>query len=367
MADSGPAALAELWHAVTRGEPFRVMLLDRMMPDMDGFDLADRVKNEPALSDTTLIMLTSAAEPDESRARELGIAQCLTKPVKQSDLLDAIVHSLDVAEAEPPAEEAERVRQQPPALRTMQVLLAEDSLVNQKVAVRLLELRGHTVTVAGNGREAVTAVKEGAEPRFDLVLMDVQMPEMDGYEATAAIRLHERATGRHLPIVAMTANAMKGDRERCLAAGMDGYIAKPIRARELYEIVESITAEVDGGHAVPGVAPSSAEPLDRAEALERTGGSVEVLQELVELFFEECPKLMDQIRHAIARGEAPELRRAAHTLKGSVSVFGAEPAREAAWRLESMGREGNLSQAETAWAALENEIERLKPALRSLE
>jgi len=375
-AESGPAALAELWRAVTEGSSYPLVLLDKMMPAMDGFDLAERIKNEPALNRTELIILSSAGQLDEGRARELGVARCLTKPVKQSDLLDAIVATLDVDVPQllptdkPTASRTPAVSTQGTAQtsaeRPLHILLAEDSAVNQRVAVRLLEQRGHSVEVAHNGKEAVDRLEAEGGRTIDVVLMDVQMPTMDGFQATEAIRLRETETGQHIPIVAMTANAMKGDRERCLDAGMDAYIAKPIRAEPFFQVVEETAQPTTEGNASATSADLDGPPVDRAEALERTGGNVEVLGELVQLFFEECPALMDQIRSAIADRDKPLLRRAAHTLKGSVAVFGAEAAREAAWRLESIGREGDMDDAPEAWNALESQITRLMPTLSEL-
>jgi CheY-like chemotaxis protein len=206
------------------------------MPDVDGFMLARQIQQTPALAGTALVMLTSAGRSDDiARCRDLGIAAYLLKPVKQSDLLATLLTTLDcsrLASADEPGR---------PALpqRPLRVLLAEDNVVNQKLGVRLLEKHGHAVVVVANGREAIEALEREC---FDVVLMDVQMPEMDGFEATAEIRRLEAPGGR-LPIVAMTAHAMKGDRERCLAAGMDAYVAKPIQPRELYEAIEHVLGQ----------------------------------------------------------------------------------------------------------------------------
>ena len=244
------------------------------------------------------------------------------------------------------------------------MLLAEDTLVNQKVATNLLQDHGHTVVVANNGEEALGALDAGT---FDLVLMDVQMPVMDGFSATAAIREKEQATGHHIPIIAMTANAMKGDRERCLEVGMDDYIPKPIRAKQLYETVERIAQTSGPCHHGHDARADQDQPLDVAEALDRTGGDREMLKELAALFFEECPSLLKQIRHAIENRDPSELRQAAHALKSAVGVFAAVPASEAAWQLESMGRNKNLDDVEDAWSNLATEIERLKPVLSELK
>lgn len=252
---------------------------------------------------------------------------------------------------------------EPPA-RVLRVLLAEDNLVNQKLAVALLRKKGWEASVVGNGREAVDAVK--AEP-FDLVLMDVQMPEMDGYDATASIRAGEMGTGAHIPIIAMTAHAMKGDRERCIEAGMDGYVTKPVKASELYEaILELVRGSAPVTGPAPAPEPSSvgedeqeALPADLAALMETVGGDEELVAELAGLFVEDAPSQVEDIRGAILRRDARALNEAAHKLKGSVANFGATAAQEIAYALEIMGREGQLATASAAFERLEREMGRL--------
>jgi signal transduction histidine kinase/CheY-like chemotaxis protein len=239
-AADGFEALAALEQAAAAGHPFPLVLLDAMMPELDGFAVAERIRARPEMAGATLMMLSSADHQDApARCRELGVTRYLLKPIKQSDLLDAILTALvardpDTRAGAPLPAATPAVR--PPSARRLKILLAEDNAVNQMLAVRLLEKAGHTVTVVNNGRDAVQAVIR--EP-FDLVLMDVQMPEMDGLEATGEIR---RRKGRRLPIIAMTAHAMKGDRERCLAAEMDGYVVKPIRPDELFGALDEVLA-----------------------------------------------------------------------------------------------------------------------------
>jgi CheY-like chemotaxis protein len=247
--------------------------------------------------------------------------------------------------------------------RHYQILLAEDNPINQKLAVRLLEKEGHRVVVAGTGRQAVAAFTSEA---FDLILMDVQMPEMSGYEATAAIREYEKTTGGHIPIIAMTANAMKGDRERCLAAGMDGYIPKPIKTEELFVAIEQATCfRPQTEETVP--ADSLAEAVfDRAEALACVEGDMELLLEIAGIFLESCPRDLAEIRQAITHNDAEALARAAHTLKGAVSNFGTKSAYQAAANLERIGREGRLIEGVTAYTELMTEIDRLNAALAAL-
>jgi len=362
VVDNGQSALVEMERAAKAGEPFHLALLDGMMPGMDGFELAEQIRQNPGLSRTTLIMLSSAGKyADSVRCRELGIDYSLMKPVKQSELLDSIVEVLSVATGD--EADASTAPGKPVSTRHLHILLAEDGIVNQKVAVSLLEQRGHRVTVANNGRQAIAALDSES---FDVVLMDIQMPTMDGFEATTTIREKEKAAGGHIPIIAMTAHAMKGDRERCFEAGMDGYIAKPIRAKDLYETIETTAAKVWESQKQNDTISDEVEILDRDKILEQTGANEETLEEIVELFAAESAKLMKKIRDAISNKDASGLQRAAHTLKGSIRIFGAERAAAAALRLETMGRDKNMVDAEEAWQVLVKEIERLKPLLTGL-
>jgi two-component system, sensor histidine kinase and response regulator len=222
-------ALRAIHEAECRGEPFDLALLDGMMPEIDGFELAERIRKDPSGSGIMLMILSSGLRSDQSElCRRLGIRDCLLKPVSQSELFDALVRTIAPDDegvlpqvAPPAASEPQRKR--------LQVLLAEDNLVNQKVAARMIENLGHQSTVVGDGAQALAALEVSA---FDVVLMDIQMPEMDGFEAVAALRQRERHTGSHIPVVALTAHAMKGDKERCLEAGFDGYLSKPVQAKE---------------------------------------------------------------------------------------------------------------------------------------
>ena len=241
-AASAQEALSYMARAAEIGEPFSLVLTDGHMPEMDGFGLAKRIKADPHLAEAVVVMLTSGDRlGDLRRCRELGISAYLMKPVRRDELRASIVTALSVHPAGTDDDRDDRPGDDPavspaiPERRTLRVLLTEDNPVNQRVAGGMLAKAGYSVVTANNGKEALKALEEG---EFDLVLMDVQMPEMDGFEATAAIRLKEKATGDHMPVIAMTAHAMKGDEARCLAAGMDGYISKPIRGRDLVELVE---------------------------------------------------------------------------------------------------------------------------------
>jgi CheY-like chemotaxis protein len=233
---NAPAALEALAHASRRGQPFTLVLLDAHMPGQDGFWLAEQITTRPELAGATIMMLTSCGQyGDAARCRALQIASYLTKPINAPELLQAVRQALHTTTATAATTPVRSAIDGAATIRRHHVLLAEDNVVNQMIAVKQLTRRGHVVTVATTGREALTALDRDT---FDLVLMDVQMPEMDGFEATAAIRQRERQTGRHLRIVAMTAHAMTGDRERCLAAGMDDYLSKPLEPTLLFAAVE---------------------------------------------------------------------------------------------------------------------------------
>jgi CheY-like chemotaxis protein len=242
LVEGGRHALELLHEAQEAGHPYRLVFTDEHMPEMDGFTLVERIRQDPKLDDTIVMILTSGGRLDgAARCEALGISAYLLKPVKQSELLNATIRALGDSSSKKEVPDAPETRS-PSQVGPLRVLLAEDSLVNQKLAVALLEKRGHTTVVTENGQEAVAAFES---QDFDLILMDVQMPQMDGLEATSAIRAREKQSGKHVPIIALTAHAMKGDRERCLEAGMDDYVAKPIDAAELLATIEAIVAISD--------------------------------------------------------------------------------------------------------------------------
>jgi two-component system, sensor histidine kinase and response regulator len=239
--EGGQTALQALQIARDTGRPFPLVLLDGQMPEMDGFALAGRIKREPEMVGATIMMLTSAGHlGDAARCRALGISAYLVKPIRQGELLQAICNVLNLSRPKKASLVTRHTLRE--ARNRARVLLAEDNAVNQTLAVRLLERRGYNVSVAGNGKEALVAMER---ERFDLILMDVQMPEMDGFQATATIRRKERSGGGHVPIIALTAHALKGDEERCLAAGMDAYISKPIRTNEMFATIERVLGKKD--------------------------------------------------------------------------------------------------------------------------
>jgi two-component system sensor histidine kinase/response regulator len=378
--DSGKAALAALAAPAGPGERFDLVLTDYQMPAMHGLTLARRIRKVPGHARTPVILLTSVGRPnDVARSRELGLAACLTKPVKHSDLLEAIVAACGAKGA---ARRAVRGQRSPAlAARALRVLVAEDNPVNRRLVVALLRKRGHRVTTAVHGGEAVAALERAGRGGFDLVIMDVQMPVMGGFEAAAAIRAREETTGGHVPILALTAHAMKGDRERCLAAGMDAYLPKPIDVDELVRTVEALgdapatpgrdgAGEGDGpgdrDGAVVRRAPrgrAGAKPFDEKGALARTGGDRALLAEVVKLFRADAPRTVRRMERALGRADGEELRQAAHALKGSAATIGGDLVRDLALDLEQIGASGDLAAGPAALAALRAGLAGLEEAL----
>jgi len=367
VADGGSAALEALGGDEGR---FALALVDMNMPEMNGMELVRRMRQAGAALPVVIVVPLTGRREEPAVREELGIVAHVTKPVRQSELLDAIMTAVGAegASAEEPSETPRAKAAS--AAGPLNILVAEDNPVNQTLAARILEKRGHRVTVVANGREAVEAVAGGA---FDVVLMDVQMPEMDGLEATAAIRGSERGLDRHVPIVAMTAHAMKGDREKCVEAGMDGYVAKPIRADRLIEAVEEVVQQWRTPHLFPDDIADHARrqedagsAMDLAEALERTSGDRELLGEMAELFLADCPGMVSGVRQALSDLDADAAARAAHSLKGSVGNFGAHAAFDAALAVETAAREGDLAGAQEAFTDLAVEVSRLVPSLTAL-
>jgi signal transduction histidine kinase/CheY-like chemotaxis protein len=373
--DSGPAAIEALTRASDDGRPFHLVLLDSNMPDRDGFWVAEQIGAMSQQAGPTIMMLTSAGHHgDSARCRELGIGAYLTKPINAAELRAAVSHVLRAgvkpaaklvipemrAAVVAPVPAGAAAAAPPTGVPRVRVLVAEDNIVNQRVAMKLLTRRGHAVTVANNGREALDAL---AREPFDLVLMDVQMPELGGFEATAAIRLLERSSGAHQRIVAMTAHAMTGDRERCLAEGMDGYLSKPIDPALLFAVVEQGmmgNTTLQRGPALPAA-------VDREAVLARLGGDGELFIEITRLFLEFCPTGVSAIKAAIDSHDAGALQIAAHALKGAAANLSAGALSSAAEVLERLGAESRLEPAPAAWRLLSAEAAVVMEALRKID
>jgi len=363
-ADGADAALVALRAAADRGEPFHLVFTDALMPDVDGFTLAQQIADEARFRALKVILLTSSSAVPPGGAADATFAARLTKPVKQSDLLDAIVTVF--AGPLPPVRSGPRnssASGAPPA-RLLHVLVAEDNPTNQKLVDTLLRQRGHRVTMVGDGRQAID---RAAQESFDIILMDVQMPGISGFEATAAIREHERMTGRRTPILALTASAMAGDREACLSAGMDGYVAKPLKPDELFATIEALCAPVRANEAGPAAeAVDAGRGVDLAGLLSGLGGNSRLVKEVVEVFIEDAPPMLTRLRNAARARDARALAAAAHAIKGSAGLFSLGPAYESARRLERQALTGDVSAAAGLCTDVEADVSQLLAELRAL-
>jgi len=360
LANSGTEALNAL-EKENSTNSIALVLLDVHMPDMDGFAVAEQIRNSYKHQGIRVILLTSGSRPsDVARCRELGISQYLSKPIKQSELFDAIITAMAEHSQKPERCESASASIQP-SEHSLRVLLAEDNPVNQTLAVRILERLGHSVQVVNNGKEAIGRA-QGEE--FDLILMDVQMPEMDGLEATTAIRAAEAGTGKHVPIVAMTAHAMKGDREKCLSAGMDGYLSKPIRIDELKQAVFRAGQKRNTGGSPE---QNSFGAIGKLESLlDSVMGDQALLAEMAELWLADSERQERQIQEGLDSGDVMMVQRAAHALKGSVGTFQASAAQEAAHQLEMSAKDADLVAAKKAFELLSTQIDLVRQDLRRL-
>jgi two-component system, sensor histidine kinase and response regulator len=360
LAQDGPSAMDELEAATAAGQPYALAILDTDMPGISGDELAERIAHRPDLACACILLLSAADRSSDGRRQAiLDSTICLTKPFGETDLENAVYQALDL-KATTREQDRKGLRdkkiQAAPAGQ-LRVLLVEDNVFNQKVAVFKLEGMGHRVRVASSGNEALELL-EGES--FDLALMDVQMPGMDGFETTALIRERERQTGRRLPIIAVTARAAKSDHDRCLQAGMDAHVAKPIQDDELARAIRVALPQA------PAPAPRESGVLDPDTALSRVGGNRDMLKQLSSVFQHTGPRLLGEMWSAIQNGDAQKLNEAAHSLKGMVAFFGDTTAAEAALKLEEMGRDNKLTHGSAEWAVLKSRVEQITEALPAL-
>lgn len=360
LVESGADAIKAMEKAKTNGEVFPLVILDVCMPEMDGFELVEHINHDSDLAGATMMMLSSAgSRGDASRCRKLGVSAYMTKPVSRSELLDAL--AVVMGSGKQKQEHKKLITRHSLRESTgLNILLAEDVAINQILAVKLLNKAGHTVTVADNGKIALETLER---EKFDLVLMDIQMPEMDGFETTSAIRRKEASTDEHIPIIAMTAHAMKEDQQRCLDAGMDGYVSKPINPETLFEEINRCAGKSPQTDTTEG---DLSDVFGYAEALERMGDDGEMLAELAGVFIEDGPRMLSDLREALNRADVDDFTRLAHGLKGSVAIFSAKKAFEQALHAETLGRDGNLKDAQEAVSLLSVEISRLTKALEKI-
>jgi PAS domain S-box-containing protein len=368
-AAGGQEALDKLREAVQGKDPFSVAIIDMEMPVMDGAALGRRIKEDPDLGQTILVLLTSQGRRGDARRMEqIGFAAYLTKPVKSAQLHDCLALALGTKSPVPGTRTLPILTRHSVAeakKQKIRILLAEDNQTNQKVALRILEKIGYRADAVANGQEVLAAL---ARVPYDIILMDVQMPEMDGLETTAAIRRKEKETDGHIPIIAMTAHAMKGDRERCLEAGMNDYISKPVQPQAL---VETIGRWLGERSAVEAKASSAGarddkEVFDQRELMDRLGGDEEIFREIVVTFLEDAPLQVEKLKQALREGDAAWVERQAHSLKGSAMNMAGKALQTVALEMEVAGKEGNLQRAGSLVEKLDQEFERLKKSLVSL-
>jgi len=372
VADSARAALAKIREARAAGREFSLLIVDALMPQIDGLMLIQQVQTELRQTGAAVLMLSNAdRQALAERLRPLAIAAYLEKPVSQDELYQTIRRALGDGQAGRLSATAEPPRDiTVAATRSLQVLLAEDTQANQKMVKVILEERGHRVRIAPNGRAAIEMLQR---QDFDLVLMDIQMPVMDGLQATTAIRALGEPSKSRVPIVALTAYAMAQDRERCLTAGMDAYVTKPIASEELVAVVErlaqpSTAAQMVSQPASSEVQATAPNELDEpvfvfAAAMKQLGGREKLFREMVAYLGPQALEVFREIRRAHAAGDAEALGRAAHALKGTLVYLGAAPAVAIAKQVEQLSRTGDLAAAGPASRILEREVARLQLAL----
>lgn len=360
-AESRDEAMTALQRAHNAGRPFHAILIDEHFGGTDATDLVRLLSEHSEHRRTPLLQLRSGRRSlhDESKH---DAKMSLAKPIKESELLASILHILGLARSSQQKEELASNDSAPVGLR---VLLAEDNVVNQKLGVLLLEKHEHLVTVVGDGS---SAVERAASMEFDLILMDVQMPIMDGFAATAVIRERERKLGKRTPIIAMTAHAMEGDRQRCLDAEMDGYVAKPIHSHLLFEEIAQVIGANGAGDGGPRdtdtafAEPESASPgiVDWEAALRQTGNDASLLNKLVDIFLAEGDTMLDRVREAIVSDDPAGLKHAAHSLKGAFGYFSVTTAHDLAFQLEMAAEKGDLAGVSRSFEELEVLYRRIK-------
>jgi len=364
--EDGAEALQILKRAVHKEKLFDLVLLDMQMPEMSGEETLRTIKNDPEIKDVAVIILTSlGVRGDAARLQALGCAGYLLKPVKQSQLFDTIITVLGrqkIAGKGKPRPIVTRHTIAEQKRRRTRILLAEDNPMNQKLAVALLKKAGYSVDAVENGRMAIEALNRTS---YDLILMDVQMPEMDGLEATGAIRRREDGK-QHISIIAMTAHAMKGDRERCLETGMDDYISKPIEPQELFNIIEKWIRSCDGKTRISGYkeykkadCPKGV-PVDLQTALSRFDGDEEFFKEMLEEFLNFVPKKLQKLDEAVKKGDNRLVEKEAHSIKGAAANISAKGIADLSLKLELAGRLGDLAEAKETIDELRTESKNLE-------
>ncbi len=362
LATSGRNGIEEIRKS-RQSEAIKLVFVQADLPDMDGFEFSRQIKADSELADTAIIMMSAAGlRGDAVRCRELKISACLSQPIDLALLRHAI---LAVSESESDSEGMQLITRHSlqQEHRPLKVLLAEDNHVNTEHVVLTLSKWGHDVRAVSNGRDAVEACKND---KYDLILMDVEMPIMDGFDATKAVRQHETETGQHVPIVAMTAHAMDEFRDKCLAVGMDSYISKPIRPGTLLKMIDQFVYQLSKPEVLESLEQkqqSSESFFDKQRALEYVGGNVDALGRLIKVFLKNCPQIISDIRQSVTDADSEKLRTSGHLLAGSVAIFATDEIVSAVRNLETLGKEGKAAQAGEKFREVQEMMSKLRDSL----
>lgn len=360
VAAAGPQEAREiLSRSKTQKEPFDLILIDSDMPETDGFSLAAWIINQQQSDAGIILLLTFPHLKRKAELEALGIAAGIVKPFGASELAGVILSALGIEEAKTESSALAQKKAIRIPSRSLKILVAEDTAFNQKFIQRLLDRWNHQISLVGNGSEVLEALKNES---FDIVLMDVQMPLLNGLEATKTIRLDEQQSKKHMPIIAMTAHAIKGDRERCLEAGMDEYISKPIDSDKLFDAIEKLTMASGNPDGTEDLSPA----IDKEALLKAFDGDWNFLKEVVDVFLSDYPRLLDDLRRAHKESDSDTLMRAAHSLKGMMKNFQAEPAAEVAFELEKKGKEKNFDGVPDTIETLAGQVAEVDKVLRGI-
>jgi PAS domain S-box-containing protein len=363
-ASAAANAKALILKSIECGSPFDYIIVDLNMPDLDGFSLVEWIREQNKMESHIIVMTISSKRRNQAELDVLNVKSFVVKPIRSSDLLNALISSDAVKDALHKKPEAATGKELKVVQGRLKILVAEDTHFNQKFIGRLLERWGHQATIVQNGIEALEAFSKNT---FDLILMDVQMPGMDGFEATAGIRKIEKDQGRHIPIIAMTAHAMKGDRERCLEAGMDDYVPKPISSEALLNSIKQLIPRKDKSDTEESIMTLNTQAaIDKKTLLKAFDDDWDFLKEIIDMFVADCPKMLKEIEDAIEAEDAPALQRKAHALKGMLGNFQVETAVQKAYSLEKMGENAAFDQAGEIFAQLSDEIGTLEEMLSNL-
>jgi len=365
LADNGPAGLIEMGKAYNAGNPFDLLLLDVQMPLMDGWEVAQQIYRNENFRHTKIFVMSSASNNiDASERAKLNVTSFMAKPITYQDMMGELLKIFGETEVVRSVTDKETVVYN---IRELNILLAEDDLINQKLAITVLERSGHKVTLANNGIEVLQLMKNN---KFDVIFMDVQMPQMDGYEATLRIREIEKETNTHIPIIAMTAHAMKVHRDKCLEVGMDHYVSKPIKTDEVFSLLSRIfegkEISLQETKTVTEATPADSNVCyDHTFFAEQCVNDISLMKELVNLFMKNVDKQMSGLQQAILAKEINDINRITHKMRGSIVIFGAKECSEVLLKMETNSKQNNLEGVEQDFTLATEKINLLRKDLEN--